>query len=490
MFKLGIKKFSPFPARPCNEIVGVEFDDTSLSLVHAIGHAHKIEVAGLFSQSIANLNDNDISTMLRSSFNELKAKDPIVMAVMPSHLAITKNIEIPSCDPGEIREIINLQAGRHTPYSREEIIVDYIEIGTFRKSYTKILLVIVSRAVVKRHCEIIEKAGLKLEKVLFVPEGLAWYVFRILKLESEEAPASVLHIGEVFTDFMIISKNRPFFLRSIPIGAQQLAGERDKYLVKFAEEVKKSFEAYQAEDIERPPDRIIITGALEEINNPQELLNDMLPFPIRVVPYCNSMLISAKALNVARSAKRLSFLGAIASIVAWDELKVDLLPDEIKLRKALQERGSDLIKTGIFVLLSFVLVFSILISKIYFKGIYLKRINEKYQPLGLQVKELEKHMTRSSMIKYYLDNRGYALEVLAELYITVSQEVELSDIRFDNEGKLSLKGIAESMSSVFSFVDNLEKSRYFKEVKTKYTAKRKDGTRDVTDFEIAALLEK
>ena len=490
MLKFAIKKFNLFSARVGNEIVGVEFDDTSLSLVHAIGHAHKTEVVGLFSQSIANLSDNDIQAMLRSSVDELKAKNPIVIDVIPSHLVITKNIEIPSCDPKEIREIINLQAGRHTPYSREEIIVDYIEIGTFRKSYTKILLVIVSRAVVKRHCEIIEKAGLKLEKVLFVPEGLAWYVFRILKLESEEAPASVLHIGEVFTDFMIISKNRPFFLRSIPIGAQQLAGERDKYLVKFAEEVKKSFEAYQAEDIERPPDRIIITGALEEINNPQELLNDMLPFPIRVVPYCNSMLISAEALNVARTSKRLSFLGAIASIVAAGELKVDLLPDEIKLRKALQERGNDLIKTGIFVLLAFVLVFSILISKIYFKGIYLKRINEKYQPLSLQVKELEKHLARISMIKYYLDSRGYALEVLAELYITVSQELELGDIRFDNEGKFSLRGTAESMSSVFSFVDNLEKSRYFKEVKTKYTAKRRDGTRDVTDFEIAVLLEK
>ena len=46
------------------------------------------------------------------------------------------------------------------------------------------------------------------------------------------------------------------------------------------------------------------------------------------------------------------------------------------------------------------------------------------------------------------------------------------------------------MSIVFAFVDSLEKSSYFKDVKTRYTTKRKDGTRDVTDFEINCLLEK
>jgi hypothetical protein len=46
------------------------------------------------------------------------------------------------------------------------------------------------------------------------------------------------------------------------------------------------------------------------------------------------------------------------------------------------------------------------------------------------------------------------------------------------------------MSTVFSFVENMGKSRYFREVKTKYTTKRQEGKKDVTDFEVNALINR
>jgi len=36
----------------------------------------------------------------------------------------------------------------------------------------------------------------------------------------------------------------------------------------------------------------------------------------------------------------------------------------------------------------------------------------------------------------------------------------------------------------------MEKSEYFKDVKTKYTTRRKEGEKDFVDFEIAALWER
>jgi Tfp pilus assembly protein PilN len=79
---------------------------------------------------------------------------------------------------------------------------------------------------------------------------------------------------------------------------------------------------------------------------------------------------------------------------------------------------------------------------------------------------------------------------LAQLYDILPKEIELSNIRFEEAGKFSLRGSAVSMSVVFSLVDNLEKSNYFKEVKTRYTTKRKTPSGDVTDFEIVCNLEK
>jgi hypothetical protein len=42
------------------------------------------------------------------------------------------------------------------------------------------------------------------------------------------------------------------------------------------------------------------------------------------------------------------------------------------------------------------------------------------------------------------------------------------------------------MTVIFSFVQDLNKSDYFQEAKTRYTSKRKEEDKDVADFEIIA----
>src|SRR3972149_3451470 len=49
-----------------------------------------------------------------------------VVCVVPSKLLITKNVDMPSRDRKEIDKIVDLQAGRFTPYSRNEIVIDYL----------------------------------------------------------------------------------------------------------------------------------------------------------------------------------------------------------------------------------------------------------------------------------------------------------------------------------------------------------------------------
>ena len=490
MSGIAIKKIAHLPNIGNRDLIGIDLSSNSLKLVYLKVSLNKKEIVSILSRNISGLSDDDIAKTIRASFGELGVKNPTVIAIIPSNLAITKNIEIPSTDQREIREIINLQAGRHTPYSREEIIVDYIEIGTYKNSYTKILLMIVGRNIIKRQLEILHKAGLQLEKVLFAPEALGWSVPNILKLKTEDSVLSLIHIDESCTDFVIVFKNKPVFIRSISIGTQHLMAEKELYQIKFVEELKRSLEAYQGEDIEKNPNTIILTGALEEASGLSGVLSEATHLPIRDLPYFRNLVLSEGVLKAASGARRLSFLNTIASLFALDEMKVDLVPEEVKLRKALEERGRELIKTGVLIMTIFILVFSLLISKIYFNNAYLKKLDTKYEPLSEEAKKLENNFSRISLIRNYLVSRGYSLEVLTELYNVTPEDVEIGEIRFDGQGRFSIRGTAESMSTVFSFVDNMEKSKYFKEVKTKYTTKRKEGTKDLTDFEIACLLEK
>jgi Tfp pilus assembly PilM family ATPase/Tfp pilus assembly protein PilN len=490
MLGLNFKKFNLLSGIANKELLGIDFSNNYLKVIHAKSSVNTLEINSIANRDIKGLSDTDISRLINSTCSGFKSKNMTIMSVIPSHLVITRNIEIPSTDPKEIREIINLQAGRHTPYSREEIIIDYIDIGTYKNNYTRILLVIVERNIAKRQFDVMDRAGFRLDKVFFAPEGIASFISGMLKLSSQDAPVDIIHIDDSFTDFIIAFKEKVVFVRSIPIGTQQLVMEKERYLMRFVEELKRSLEAYHSEDIEKSPNMLVLTGAVSELKELENILNNTLHFPIKTVSYFKNLAISEGALRIADSNRGISFLNVIAPIFGWQKMKVNFVPEEVKLRLSLEERGRDLIKTGIFILAIFILFFFILISKVYFKNTYLKYLTTKYDSLNQQAQELERDFTKMSLVKSYLLSRGYSLEVLTELYNLAPLEIQLEDIRFDEQGKFSIKGTAESMSVVFAFVDSMEKSKYFRDVKTKYTSKRKDGNRDVADFEIACLLKK
>src|SRR5258708_332156 len=96
-----------------------------------------------------------------------------VICVIPASAATAKNIEVPSIDPEEIKSIINLQASRHTPYSREEVLISYINLGMNASNNTRLMLVIVHRSMVKERVSILEGSGLDVDKIIFVPEAQA-----------------------------------------------------------------------------------------------------------------------------------------------------------------------------------------------------------------------------------------------------------------------------------------------------------------------------
>ncbi|KPK98745.1 MAG: hypothetical protein AMJ95_02550 [Omnitrophica WOR_2 bacterium SM23_72] len=490
MVKLNLRQWTQLASVSGRELVGVELGATGVKIVKIAISLNKIELLDAWSANTSGSTDEEIAKMIRSKFSELNLRTASVINIIPTGLVITKNIEIPSTNPSEIKDIISLQAGRHTPYSREEIIVDYVDIGVYKNNYSKILLVIVARTIVKRQIEILEKAGLKFDDSLLAAEGIACASAKLLKVDAQNAPAAIVHIDESSTDFIMVFKGKPLFIRSLPLGAVHMSAERQTYETKFIEEIRRSLEAYQNEDIEKLPLTLAICGALSDIKGLENVLGQTLHFTIKGIAYLTHIAVSQYALKQVTSFGRVSFFDVLAPLVSQDKTKVNLIPEEIRLRKAFQERGRDLVKTGIFVLTMAVLIFSVFLTNIYAKSTILKKLDKKFQTIHDDARELEASFTKINLIKDYVSRRGYALEVLGEIYAIITDDILLNDIRFDDEGRFSVRGTAEAMSSVFSFVEQLGKSKYFKDVKTRYTTKRKEGLKDVTDFEIQSALVK
>jgi len=119
----------------------------------------------------------------------------------------------------------------------------------------------------------------------------------------------------------------------------------------------------------------------------------------------------------------------------------------------------------------------------------LRNLSSRYDSIHKEAEELEESFKKNQTIRNILSARGFSLEVLTEIYDALPLDINISYLKFDNKGSFSVEGTAETMDSVFSFVDSLGESAYFKKVETRYTRSRKKGEKDVSDFALICTLD-
>ncbi len=481
---------SLMPAKKSRDLLGFELDENHLKIVHAPMKGLKREIADVAVHPVHGLPDDGIVALIRQSVEKFGAADAQAYLAVPLPLVITRNIEIPSQDPKEIKEIVNLQASRHTPYARAEIIVDTLNLGLVRERYSKVLLVIVPKETVNKQIQLMERAGLRLERVFFPPEGIALSASKIAGHEAQDGTLGILHMDHGFTTFMVVQAGKLLFMRGIHIGAYHLTEERESYLDRFQDELEKSMETYVSDEVGAPPRRMLLLGALNGLTEFDDVLAEAFKVPLKRQPYADHFALSDAAKAGVASSKMVSFLNLVAPLSIADRVRVDLTSEEKKLKIQLERRGREMLKSGVLLLIAFSLVFVDVTAKISFKKAYLKQITAHYLPVRENAKQLEQMLAKTELIKSYLVSRGHSLTTLTELYDATPLDIRLTEIKYDESAdKFSVKGTSLVMSSVFTFVSELEKSAIFKNVKTKYVNSRKEGDRDVADFEINCLID-
>jgi len=483
-------KFS-LPSRKKNtDLVGIELDEHCLRIVQLQARGLRREFVNVISHPIKGVADDDLLLLLRKTLEKYQIKNPRVFLMVPLPLVITRNIEIPSQETEEIKEIVNLQASRHTPYARAEIIVDMVNLGVVRDRYSKILLVIVPKEAVNKQIQLLERSGLELEKVVFPPEAVSIVANKMVGKEFEDKAFVVVHVDHVFTSFIVVKSSKVLFVRGIHIGASQLSEERTSFIDHFEDELEKSLEAYSADEVGPPPAIVLMLGVTEQIQDLEEILERILQLKVRKVSYLDYFHFTEPAKKSAADIKNVSFLNLLAPTALSDRLIVDLTSEEKKLKIALEKRVKEMFKTGILTMIILSLVFVNVTSRITFKRSYLKQITHQYLPVRESAKNLEQMMVKTEAVKSYLVSRGNALKALTEVYDATPSDTRLVEIKYDEASqKFSLKGTSMAMSSVFAYVTSLDKSPVFTNVKTKYVNTRSEEGKDVADFEINCLME-
>ncbi|MBF0505005.1 MAG: PilN domain-containing protein [Candidatus Omnitrophica bacterium] len=443
-----------------------------------------------------------LEKVARASFNPLLAADEVALTIknllgpfdrkaavictIPANAGTAKNIEVPSTDPEEIKSIINLQASRHTPYSKEEVLIRFINLGVnVSNNNTRLLLVIVHRNMLKERILALEKAGLNVDKILFVPEAMARFYAKSLNLRKDAPLCGVIDFSLNSTSYIIVSRGTLVFVRHIPVGIKNLMEGADG-LSKLQEELKKSIDSFSQEDGAPPPGAYLVTTDHEAVRNILPALKTGMNLEFSLNAFVNFI----KGPSPTR--KKLqsdfgddSFLDVISSAMSASRCEVNLMPEEMILKKTVESQSREATKSGVAAVFIMVLIGAMIMSNIYFKDVFLnKNLREHFAPQRTQVQELQDRMNKAKVVRGYIAKRMVTLDMIHELYRITPHTIYLNNIAMDEDGTVTIDGISDSMSQVFSYVKALDDSTMFKEAKTKTTATKKDNGKDVASFQI------
>lgn len=426
-----------------------------------------------------------VSDAISKIFRDLKLNKNTVILCIPRHLATVRILELPSIDPKEIADMIELQIGKQTPYAKEEIVFSHRIIDAEREGYTKAMLVIAKHSLIKERLVALEKVGIDVQKAALSSEGVYnWFSgVELPRLQSDYSKAIIIvDIDSNYSDFIVVYKGRFSFTKNILIGANNLIDERERYQEKFIDELRRSIDLYYEEAKGLKAAKLFLLGASKNIPDLANTLSARLDIPCQT-------LDTAKFIRIEEDCKFISATPLIGLAMKYNALQFDLMPNEMRIKKRVEEKKKYLTVAGILFTAIFTMLTFLLFIHIYNKNTYKAQLEEKLVKIKPGAQEIEKMRRLINLGQERLDANGDCLTMLSGLYEVMPKEIYLTSVDIERKKQLTIKGRALAMSDVFKFVGILENSAYFKNVKNTYATSKKEDSYEYTDFEIICIYE-
>lgn len=473
-------------ARRNGPVVAIEVGTEWLKVVRAAPAKGGLTVTALYLQK---LGDSVIaSDVLASALKKQKLSGARVIACLPRQMVNVRMLELPSTDPSEIADMVDLQSGKQTPYSREEIVSDYRIIGSGRQGYTRVMLAIVQRSVLRERFFVLEEAGLEASRMCISTEGVFnWYRSTF---EADDGTALVVDVDSYFTDVLVVSGGAVVFTRSILQGADQLGADKSEAREKFAREVGHSLEICRGEVPGLKPERLVVSGAGVKIDGLADHLGEQLGLAAEVRDSLAVVKAKPEATVPEDPASAPVSLTALLGI-ALDpaSLSFNLIPDSVRMRRNLVARARELTVLAALVMAVLVSASMVATLRFFFKKNHLDELRTELAKERPRAARVERMSQIVRLARRRQDTRFAAIRLLSEVQRRVPEDLYFDRMDLDVAGEqLSLSGTGGDQRDIRVLVNNLKQSPLFSDAQEEGRTTR-DSLTGRWRFQITCTLE-
>ena len=410
-----------------------------------------------------------------------------VLIANPTHLCTVRLFSLPSTDPKEIRDIVELQAEKHTPYAKEEILTDFRIIDREASGYSRVLLIIAHQDVVHRSVQLVERAWWLLDRVGCELEGLMNW-FSMVKPHAPSAEATlVIEVDATTTTLLVMQRDQPQFHRSLATGAEHVQDDPAQASGRLIGELQRSLEALEAEGGAVKVQEILLTGRVERLGELEAALQRDLGLPVQLVPPWGRHELSQTMRAAYERLPDLSFASLFGMAVGPS--RIDLTPHTTKLRQAFEAKAKALVLLGCQGIGMLILLSLLIMGRAQREQRYYQQLRALYEQSAQEALQVEESLRQMELVKAQLRRRGQLLEATMTLASLTPPEIRWQSLAYTEHEQVVLKGTSVQLPKVYEFVAGLDGLPIFGQVETKRVAKRGgEGAEGATDFEIICPL--
>ncbi len=407
-----------------------------------------------------------------------------VVICLPRQAVNVRLFDLPSGDPQEIADMVDLQITRQTPYSRDEIVFDYRVFRSDKEGYTRVMLVIAQTGVVRQKYRFLEDAGLTVSLVTTTTDGwlAALLAGKLAFTKRTVGATAILDVDATSSDLVILNQGVPLFSRSLSVGDDQLMAKDERLRDKAVQEISMALETFRNETPSVVIAALALPGRVGENKAFIGLLETALGLEIVSVTGGG-----AAAYEMAGAdASGVVLTGVMGAAMAPEMLQINLTPDSVQLRKSVMVKARQLTLMAMLTMAVVGLLSLVVMSRINRQKVYLDELNTRIEQTTADADRIDAMRRKVVLVSERMSLNMIPARALVELFGLAPDSMAFTSVQISPASQLVCRGTAETVADTVRLVNAMEASPLFQNVKSTRTVSGKDRT----EFEIACDLER
>ena len=278
---------------------------------------------------------------------------------------------------------------------------------------------------------------------------------------------------------LVIEKGIPLFSRTLPVGAQGLLADRDKWEGRLVQELGRAIETFRTEMASARIESITVSGAASGLPWIVPRLEEEFRVPVAVSDV--SGLLNPDALGRFTDdprVKGLSLTGLIGAALGVRDLQINLTPPSVKVRESITAKARELSVFAALMMTILSLGTLWVESRLSARQAYLDTLDDFVEKTTRTAENVRSMQAKVALVAERMEGAMLPDSVLADLTARLGDDVSLTSLVMERKTRqVTCRGIADSVPRL---VMALQASPLFQNVKTK----RSDKTKDAVEFEL------